>query len=56
MARRFGYTFRIVTLEDLLNTGGAMSGGGENRHRHSYQEQEIGELDEELITHAAKPK
>lgn len=28
MARRFGYSFRIVTLEgDLLNTGGSMSGG-----------------------------
>ena len=51
MARSFGYSFRIVTLDgDLLNTGGSMSGGSvENngtgilsRHR------EIGELDEEL--------
>ena len=51
MARRFGYTFRIVTLEgDLLNTGGAMSGGSlENRGTGILtRNREIGELDEEL--------
>ncbi len=51
MARRFGYSFRIVTLEgDILNTGGSMSGGSTDnsgtgilsRHR------EIGELKEEI--------
>lgn len=52
MARRFGYSFRIVTLEgDILNTGGSMSGGSADsrglgilsRHR------EISELKEDLV-------
>jgi len=53
MARKFGYSFRIVTLEgDLLNTGGAMSGGSiENRGTGILtRNREIGELDEELKT------
>ena len=51
MARKFGYSFRIVTLEgDLLNTGGAISGGSiENRGTGILtRNREIGELDEEL--------
>lgn len=51
MARKFGYSFRIVTLEgDILNSGGSMSGGSSDskgsgilsRHR------EIAELKDEL--------
>lgn len=51
MARRFGYSFRIVTLEgDILSTGGSMSGGSTDnsgtgilsRHR------EISELKDEI--------
>ncbi len=51
MARRFGYSFRIVTLEgDILSTGGSMSGGSVestgtgilSRHR------EINDLREEV--------
>jgi len=51
MARKFRYSFRIVTLEgDLLNTGGAISGGSiENRGTGILtRNREIGELDEEL--------
>jgi chromosome segregation protein len=51
IARKFGYSFRIVTLEgDILSTGGSMSGGSTDssgtgilsRHR------EINELKEEI--------
>jgi len=51
MARKFGYTFRIVTLEgDLLNTGGSMSGGSiDNRGTGILsRSREISELDSEL--------
>ena len=51
MARKFRYSFRIVTLDgDVLNTGGAMSGGSlENRGTGILTRgREIGELDEEL--------
>ncbi len=51
MARKFGYSFRIVTLEgDLLNTGGSMSGGSlENRGTGILsRSREINELDDEL--------
>lgn len=51
MARKFRYSFRIVTLDgDLLNTGGAMSGGSlENRGTGILtRNREISELDEEL--------
>ena len=51
MARKFSYSFRIVTLEgDLLNTGGSMSGGSlENRGTGILsRSREITELDDEL--------
>ena len=51
MARTFGYSFRIVTLEgDLLSTGGSMSGGSvENRGAGILsRSREISELDAEL--------
>jgi chromosome segregation protein len=51
IARKFGYSFRIVTLEgDLLNTGGSMSGGSlENRGTGILSRgREISELDMEL--------
>lgn len=51
MARKFGYSFRIVTLEgDLLNTGGSMSGGSlENRGTGILsRSREITELEDEL--------
>jgi len=51
MARKFGYSFRIVTLEgDLLNTGGSMSGGSlDNRGTGILSRgREIAELDAEL--------
>lgn len=51
LAREFGYSFRIVTLEgDLLNTGGSMSGGSlENRGTGILsRSREITELDMEL--------
>ncbi len=51
MARKFGYSFRIVTLEgDLLNTGGSMSGGSlENRGTGILsRSREINELDDEV--------
>lgn len=51
MARKFSYSFRIVTLEgDLLNTGGSMSGGSlENRGTGILsRSREISELDNEL--------
>lgn len=53
MARTFGYSFRIVTLEgDILSTGGSMSGGSlENRGPGILSRtREITELDEELQT------
>ena len=53
MARAFGYSFRIVTLEgDLLSTGGSMSGGSlENRGPGILsRSREITELDVELQT------
>ncbi|MDD4496358.1 MAG: chromosome segregation protein SMC, partial [Eubacteriales bacterium] len=53
MARTFGYSFRIVTLEgDILSTGGSMSGGSlENRGpRILSRSREIEELDTELRT------
>lgn len=51
MARTFGYSFRIVTLEgDLMSTGGSMSGGSmENRGTGILsRSREINELDAEL--------
>ena len=51
MARKFKYSFRIVTLEgDQLNTGGSMSGGSlENRGTGILsRSREITELDAEL--------
>lgn len=51
MARTFGYSFRIVTLEgDLLSTGGSMSGGSmDNRGTGILsRSREISELDAEL--------
>jgi len=51
MARTFGYSFRIVTIEgDLLSTGGSMSGGSvENRGTGILsRSREISELDAEL--------
>lgn len=53
MARTFGYSFRIVTLEgDILSTGGSMSGGSlENRGPGILSRaREITELDAELQT------
>ncbi len=53
MARKFGYSFKIVTLEgDQLNTGGSMSGGSlENRGTGILsRSREITELDAELKT------
>lgn len=48
IARKFGYSFRIVTLEgDILSTSGSMSGGS-NDHRSSgilSRSREIGELE-----------
>lgn len=48
IARKFGYTFRIVTLEgDILSTSGSMSGGS-NDHRSSgilSRSREISELE-----------
>ena len=51
MARAFGYSFRIVTLEgDILSKGGSMSGGSlENRGPGILsRNREITELDKEL--------
>lgn len=51
MARKFKYSFRIVTLDgDQLNTGGSMSGGSlENRGTGILsRSREISELDAEL--------
>lgn len=52
MARRFGYNFRIVTLEgDILSTTGSMSGGSKE-HRESgilSRNREVQELDEALV-------
>lgn len=51
IARTFGYSFRIVTLEgDLLNTGGSMSGGStENKTTGILsRSREINELNAEL--------
>lgn len=51
MARAFGYSFRIVTLEgDILSTGGSMSGGSlENRGPGILsRSREITELETEL--------
>jgi len=51
MAKSFGHSFRIVTLEgDLINTGGSMSGGSiENRGTGILsRSREINELDSEL--------
>ena len=53
MARAFGYSFRIVTLEgDILSTGGSMSGGSlENRGPGILsRSREITELETELQT------
>ncbi len=53
IARIFGYSFRIVTLEgDILSTGGSMSGGSlENRGTGILsRSREITELDTELLT------
>jgi chromosome segregation protein len=53
MARSFGYSFRIVTLEgDILSTGGSMSGGSlENRGPGILsRSREINELDMELVS------
>lgn len=53
MARSFGYSFRIVTLEgDILSTGGSMSGGSlENRGPGILsRSREINELDAELVS------
>lgn len=51
MARAFGYSFRIVTLEgDMLSTGGSLTGGSqENRGTGILSRgREIGELVDEL--------
>ncbi|MGE5614212.1 MAG: chromosome segregation protein SMC [Bacillota bacterium] len=51
MARSFGYSFRIVTLDgDLLNTGGSISGGSiENKGTGILsRSREIEELEKEL--------
>jgi chromosome segregation protein len=52
MARRFGYSFRIVTLEgDILSTTGSMAGGSKE-HRESgilSRNREVQELDEVLV-------
>ncbi len=51
MARSFGYSFRIVTLEgDILSTGGSMSGGSlENRGPNILsRSREITDLENEL--------
>ena len=51
LARSFGYSFRIVTLEgDIINTGGSMTGGSlENRGPGILsRSREIEELDTEL--------
>ncbi len=53
MARSFGYSFRIVTLDgDILSTGGSMSGGSlENRGPGILsRSREINELDSELVS------
>ncbi|OPZ86326.1 MAG: Chromosome partition protein Smc [Firmicutes bacterium ADurb.Bin419] len=53
MARRFGYNFRIVTLDgDILSTTGSMSGGSKE-HRESgilSRNREVQELDEALVS------
>lgn len=52
MARKFGYSFRIVTLEgDILSTTGSMSGGSKE-HRESgilSRNREVQELEEALV-------
>ena len=51
MARRFGYSFRIVTLEgDQLNTGGSMSGGSLDKRGTGIlsRSREITELEAEI--------
>ncbi len=51
MARKFGYGFRIVTLEgEILNTGGSISGGSTENREHGIlsRNREISELKEEL--------
>jgi chromosome segregation protein len=51
MARKFGYSFRIVTLEgDILSTSGSMSGGSNDNRGHGIlsRSREISELSEEI--------
>jgi chromosome segregation protein len=51
MARKFGYSFRIVTLEgDILNAGGSMSGGSAEQRGAGIlsRHREISELKEAL--------
>ena len=52
MARKFGYSFRIVTLEgDILSTTGSMSGGSKE-HRESgilSRNREVQEIEEALV-------
>jgi chromosome segregation protein len=52
MARKFGYSFRIVTLEgDILNAGGSMSGGSAEQRGAGIlsRHREISELKEALV-------
>lgn len=51
IARRFGYSFKIVTLEgDILNTGGSMSGGSTDSRSGGIlsRNREIVEIKEEI--------
>lgn len=52
MARRFGYSFRIVTLEgDILSTTGSMSGGSKDQRESGIlsRNREVQELEESIV-------
>lgn len=51
-ARKFGYKYRLVTLEgDVINPGGMMSGGSVSKKNTSFfaRSREIGELKDEVL-------
>lgn len=59
IARKNGYSFRIVTLEgDILNSGGSMSGGSVEHRQGSIlsRHREIADLKNELVKLAQREK
>lgn len=52
MAKKFGYRFKIVTLQgDILNAGGSLSGGSINKvNSFLSRRKEINELNQEILS------